>query len=83
MYGRSTVRHRDRAVGVLVVLHHRDQRAADGDAGTVERVHQLGLAGRRIAPARLHAPGLEIARSWSTTRSRGRLSCEGSQTSRS
>ena len=60
MYGRSTFGHRDRSVRVLVVLHHRDQRAADGDAGAVERVHELGLAGLRIAPARLHAARLEI-----------------------
>src|SRR3546814_20014031 len=29
------------------------------DAGSVERVHQLGLTSRRIAPARQHAPRLE------------------------
>src|SRR6185437_7778330 len=38
------VRHRDGAVLVLIVLHHRDQRAADGDAGAVERMHVGRLA---------------------------------------
>ena len=32
--------HDDRAVGLLVVLHHGDQAAADGDGGAVERVDE-------------------------------------------
>jgi hypothetical protein len=82
--GAQRLGHLDRAVGLLVVLHHRDQRAADGHAGAVEGVHELGLAGFRIAPARLHAAGLEIAAvgagdlavgAATAARLRGRRSC--------
>ena len=45
-------RHVDPAIGALVVLHHRDQRPPYGNAGAVQRVHQLGLA-LRISEARL------------------------------
>src|SRR5690606_7980535 len=50
----------DRAVRILVVLHDRDQGAADRDARTVQGMHEFGLAGLRIAPAREHAPRLEV-----------------------
>src|SRR5215467_237929 len=63
------IRHRDRAVRLLVGLHHRDQRAADGDAGAVERVHEARLAVVLAAEARVHAPGLELA----AQRARGNL----------
>src|SRR5690606_32341352 len=52
--------HRDRAVGLLEVLHHRDQGAPDRRAGAIERMHGFGLAAVGVAPARLHPPGLEI-----------------------
>src|SRR3989441_3828087 len=50
--------HVDTAVGALVILHHGDQRAADREPGTVQRMHQLRLA-LCIAEARLHAPRLK------------------------
>src|SRR6185437_3780287 len=53
------LRHRDRSVGILIILEYRHQRASDRKAGAVERMHRLGLAAVRIAPARLHAPRLE------------------------
>ena len=58
MYGRSASGTSIRAVGLLVVLHHRDERAADRETRAVQRVHELGLA-LRVAKARLHAPRLE------------------------
>ena len=42
--GRERRRQRDRAVLALAVLQQRDDRAADGDRGAVERVQRLGLA---------------------------------------
>src|SRR5690606_9837151 len=59
--GAKSLRNCDAAVGVLIVLHHRDQRAADGDAGAVQRMDEAGPLpfGRTIAS--LHAPRLEIA----------------------
>src|SRR5690348_3122180 len=33
------VRHRNRAILLLIGFHHRDQRAADRNTGAVERVH--------------------------------------------
>src|SRR5690606_38462447 len=54
------IRYCDRPVRVLVVLEHRDQRAPDCQAGTIERMQRFGLARGRIAPACLHASRLEI-----------------------
>src|SRR4029453_3333022 len=48
----------DAAVRALIVLHDRDQRSADGHAGAVQGVHQLGLA-LRVADPRLHAASLK------------------------
>src|SRR5438552_12274658 len=48
----------DTAVGALVILHHGDQRAADREPGTVQRMHQPRLA-LCVAEARLHAPRLK------------------------
>ena len=42
----------------LIVFHDRDQRAADGQTGTVQGVHELGLA-LLVAKTRLHAARLE------------------------
>ena len=39
------VRNDDGAVLLLVVLQNRNQRAADGQAGSVQRVDELRLAG--------------------------------------
>ena len=50
--------NRHAAVSVLVVFEHGDERAADGEAGTVERVDVLGLA-IFILEASAHAAGLE------------------------
>src|SRR5690554_5723165 len=53
--GSERRRHGDRAVSSLIILQDGDQRAADGDAGAVQRVHEARalLAGR--AEARAHA----------------------------
>src|SRR5689334_5218474 len=53
--------HRDRAALLLVRLHDGDERAADGNAGAVERVHVAHLASALGAVARLHAPRLKLA----------------------
>src|SRR5690606_28251722 len=53
--------HGHAAVGLLVVLQHRDQGPADGQPGTVEGVHQFRLAGFRVPPTGLHAACLEVA----------------------
>src|SRR5688572_4758433 len=53
----------DAAVGTLVVFQDRHERAADGKTGTVQCVHELGLALVAAEP-RLHTPrleGLEVA----------------------
>ena len=44
MNGRSASGIDHRAVRLLIVLEDGDQRAADGQAGAVQRVHELGLA---------------------------------------
>src|SRR4029079_17795438 len=43
----------DRAIHALIVLHHGDERAADGKPGTIQRMHEFGLP-LRVAKARLH-----------------------------
>src|SRR5215471_830160 len=55
------VRHRNRATLLLISLHHRDERAADGDAGSVQRVDVAYLTAALGAVARVHAPGLKLA----------------------
>ncbi len=47
--GDERLRQDDRAVVALAVLEQRDDRAADGDGGAVERVQRLGLAAARAA----------------------------------
>src|SRR5690606_12835304 len=59
--GPQGLRNGDRPILVLVVLHHRDQRAPDGHARAVERVDELRLLLALDAVARIHAAGLEIA----------------------
>src|SRR6185369_8189552 len=49
----------DRAVLLLIGLHHGDQRAAKRGAGAVQRVHESWLA-VRTARAGVHAAGLEV-----------------------
>ena len=51
----------DPAVLALEGLHDGDQRPSHGEPRAVEGVHQLGPACVRVAPARLHAPRLEVA----------------------
>src|SRR6516165_4749168 len=51
--------HLHRAIPLLVVLEHGDQRAPDREPRAIEGVDRLGLAAHRVAPARLHAPRLE------------------------
>src|SRR5689334_669535 len=58
--GLQHVRHRDRAILLLIGLHHGDQRAANRSAGAVQRMHEMRLA-VAAAIARIHAPGLEVA----------------------
>ena len=55
------LRHRDRAVGVLIGLQHRHQRAADRDARAVQRVDEAGVLAALRPVARIHAAGLEVA----------------------
>src|SRR5262249_44373702 len=55
------IRHRDRAALLLIGLHHRAERARDGDAGDVERVDVAVLTTVLGAIARIHAPRLELA----------------------
>ena len=49
MNGRSASGIDDRAVLLLVVLEDRNQRPADGQPGSVQRVGELRLARRRPA----------------------------------
>src|SRR5579871_2001706 len=58
--GLERVRHRDRAVALLIGLHHGDERAADRDARAVERVHGANAAVLATV-TRVHAARLEIA----------------------
>ena len=61
-------RNGDAAVGLLEVLQHRDQRAADGQPRAVERVHELVAVRRPGAcesASACAAPG--TLRSWSTS----------------
>ena len=59
MYGRSAAGIDDRAVLLLIVLENRDQRAADGEARSVQRVHELRLAGAAGAELDVRAARLE------------------------
>src|SRR5689334_18202904 len=43
----------DRAIGALIVLHHGNERAADGKPGTIQRMYEFRLP-LRVAKARLH-----------------------------
>ena len=49
------------AVVLLVGFHHCNERAADGDAGAVERMHVADVAAFLGAIARVHAARLELA----------------------
>src|SRR5260370_34731380 len=49
----------DAAIGALIVLQHRDQRATEREPGAIERTHELRLALRKAAN-RLHALRLEL-----------------------
>ena len=55
--------HHDAAIRLLAVLEHGDERSPDRHTGPVQRVHRLRLAGRWIAPPRLHRAGAMCARS--------------------
>src|SRR5262245_61565571 len=55
------VGHRDRAALLLVGLHYRDERAADGDPGAVERMQMPHRPAALGAVARVHTPGLKFA----------------------
>src|ERR1700693_4296477 len=50
----------DAAVSLLIIFQNRYHRAADGSAGTVERVHDLGLALRVAPEANLRAARLKV-----------------------
>src|SRR5438874_11378154 len=54
-------RNRHAAVGVLIVLQHGDERAADREAGAVERVTELGLAAAGGLVADVGAAAAEIS----------------------
>src|SRR5579875_299968 len=59
--GLERVGQRDRAVGPLIVFHHRDQRAADREAGAVERVDEACSLSAFGLESRVHAALLVIA----------------------
>src|SRR5262249_38311504 len=50
-----------RAVRLLVVLEHGDERASDREAGAVERVHEARVLAALRLVAGIHAPRLEVA----------------------
>src|ERR1700732_4940103 len=54
------LRHGDGTVFVLIIFQYSNQRAADGDARTVERMDKAGFA-ISSSVARLHSARLEIA----------------------
>src|ERR1700722_18513579 len=56
--GRKHGRNDDTAILLLIILQDGDERASDGDAGPVQRVHRLRLAGDRVAPSRQQAARL-------------------------
>src|SRR4051794_31908370 len=64
--GMQDGRDLDRPVLLLVVLEDRDDRAADGDRGAVERGDRLGLARLALVVewpvARVEPAGLEVGR---------------------
>src|ERR1035437_4655141 len=59
--GLERLGHHDRALVVLIGLHHRDQRAADRDAGAVERVDVAFNFAVLAFVTRLHPLRLELA----------------------
>ena len=65
----------DRAVGFLAVLQHRDQGAADGEAGAVQGVDELGRARPRRGGSGRSSGGPGSRRRPRPRRSRGR--CPG------
>src|SRR5690606_41793965 len=58
--GPQGLRNGDRPILVLVVLHHRDQRAPAGHARAVERVVELRLRLALAAVSRVHASDVVI-----------------------
>ena len=80
-----TQRRGDRhaAVGLLVVLEHGDDRAADGEPGAVERRDELGLAAARPGDTGCRRGARRTRRSSSTTRSPCTSPCCGRHTSMS
>ena len=59
--GAQDGRHGDASLLVLEVLHHRDERAADGDARAIQRVDVARALLPGLAAAGVHAPRLEVA----------------------
>src|SRR5262245_45789501 len=59
--GSNRARQQYAAVGLLAVLEQGDQGAADREAGTVQRVHEPGLALALGAIAGAHPARLEVA----------------------
>src|SRR5690348_11854264 len=51
----------DRSILLLIVLEDGDQGAPDREARAVQRVNEARALLARLAPARLHAPRLELA----------------------
>src|SRR5512144_2558502 len=54
-------RHLDSAISTLIVLQQGDQRAADSQAGAVQRVYEAGAFLALFARPRVHPPRLEVA----------------------
>src|SRR3954454_11746431 len=59
--GAQNLRQPDGAVGILVIFHHSDQRAADGETRAVQRTDEPRALAFGTAKARVHAPRLELA----------------------
>src|SRR4051812_25927911 len=59
--GAEHLGNEDAAIGALIILEHRDQRAPDCQAGAVEGVNMAQPAAAARPVAGFHAPRLEIA----------------------
>src|ERR1700757_5210853 len=59
--GPECLRHDDRTIALLVIFKDRDERAACGNARTVQRVNKTRVSCFFRAVARVHPPRLKIA----------------------
>src|SRR5215207_7836906 len=59
--GAEYSRHHDRTVGLLVVFHHRDQRARESESRSIECVQETSPASIHRAILNIRTPRLEVA----------------------